>query len=192
VDLVFFQQTLSLKKVYHFDGHSWDFDADRLSLHVGPVIVAYMLLVRGLGVWRVIATTGRNRIYVGLILLSMMVIFIGPSIANVLSGDGTMDRETFRFIGNPVTVLGFFLTLTVYVNVTADRSSIPAKIRGITRVTFLLFFEGFTYMARIYGEDMFDMAKAEQMRHSIRDPSYSPPDMRYLYRYDIRTGKGVL
>ncbi|TAL39089.1 MAG: HAMP domain-containing protein [Spirochaetes bacterium] len=192
VDAVFFWKTTDLPRIYHFDGQYWDFDADRLSYLIGIVIMANIAMVLAAGIWRIMTSTGKNRLYVVLILASMMVILVAPAIANVLSREGTIDREYFQVTWNLVTVLGFFLMLTVYVNVTPDRSSIMAKIAGISMVTFLLFFQGFVYIVWRYGEQLIDGVKMEQLRRAVGERGYFPAEMRYLYRYDPGTGEGTV
>ena len=44
VTAIFFYVTLHSQKIYHFDGHYWDFSADKISEVIGMIIMLYIVL----------------------------------------------------------------------------------------------------------------------------------------------------
>ena len=44
VTIIFFYVTVHSQKIYHFDGHYWDFSADKISEIIGIIIMLYIIL----------------------------------------------------------------------------------------------------------------------------------------------------
>lgn len=188
VDIVFALKSLTAEKIFRFDGHYWDFDLDPLSYAVSIVIIFYIITIIATGIWRIVVTASPGRKQVLYMLICFMVISVLPGIANSLSREGTIQRDTFQVTWNLITVLGFFLTVTVYTNVTKNRTSIMTTIVGISLVAFLLVFQGLSYYTSLEREESYDLIQKQKLARLILDPRYEPPDIRYLVYYTPQNG----
>ena len=58
----FMVHTLEVGYVYHFEGHYYDFDADEASYVISLSIFLYVLIMIGVGLWRIFNEKGRDRL----------------------------------------------------------------------------------------------------------------------------------
>lgn len=192
VDAVFVIQSLEARTIFRFDGHYWDFDLDPLSYLISIVIICYIVACIAAGVWRVIVTPRPGSKHALYMLICFIIISVVPGITNALSREGTITRDMFQVSWNMVTVLGFFLAVTVYTNVTRNRTTIMANIVGISMVVFLVVFQGLSYYTSHEREEAYDMIQKQQLARSILDPVYRPADLKYLVRYSGPDNKSRL
>ena len=178
--VVFAVRSLEARKVFHFDGHYWDFDLDPLSYIISLVIIGFILSIIVVGIWRTVVTKSPNKKPVLYMLICFLIISVVPGIANSLSREGTISRDAFQIVWNMVTVLGFFLAVTVYTNITRNRTSIMANIIGISLVAFLVVFQGLSYFTSIEREESYDMLQKQKLARIILDPGFHPADIRYI------------
>jgi PAS domain S-box-containing protein len=183
VDAVFVIKSLEARTIFRFDGHYWDFDLDPLSYLISIIIICYILACIIAGIWRFIVTPKPGNKHVLFMLACFMVISVVPGITNALSREGTITRDIFQVSWNLVTVLGFFLAITVYTNVTRNRTTIMANIVGISMVAFLVVFQGLSYYTSREREEAYDMIQKQKLARCILDPTYRPADLKYLVRY---------
>lgn len=184
--VLFISGTVHAEKVFRFDGHYWDFNVDPLSYLVSLIILIYIVVVNIVALWRVFVTRGRFRWYVLAMMGSFVVIGIVPGIINALSREGTVDRETFQIIWNLITVLGFFLAVTVYINITRSRTTVMTNVVGICFVTFLLLFQGLSFFISREREKSYDELHHQLIERKLADKKYQPPGLRYLRRVSER------
>ncbi|HOT44126.1 MAG TPA: hypothetical protein PLM53_08760 [Spirochaetota bacterium] len=50
--IVYIVITYNPPKIYNFDGHYWDFNADTISTYMALMIIAYLLVMAAVGAWR--------------------------------------------------------------------------------------------------------------------------------------------
>ncbi len=144
--IIFIVHTYTAQRVYHFDGHYWDFDAEAVSRLIAVFIVLYYVIFVSTSLVRFFYMKGKERkalLYTTLVLALTIIV---PVVANVLSRDGRLDRGTYQTMFVLLSVLGFFGALIIYINNTKERTTFMVKIIGITLVTFLVLFQWLTYL----------------------------------------------
>jgi len=183
VSITFFYVTLHSQKVYHFDGHYWDFSADKISEIIGLIILLYVIVFAFIFIYKVIRVKGRERLVVLLMSLAYLAGTIIPSVTNVLSREGLLDREIFQITWALVNIFGFFLLAIVYVNSTRDKTTLVTKIIGISMVTFLVILQGISYIFLDDKELAYDEIHQQQISRVISNSGYHPPDLLYVVTY---------
>ncbi len=179
VTFIFCKVTLDAPKKFHFTGHYWDFDAEKMSKIVAIVIFAYLMIFFFAGIWRTITIKTKERWAVLQITLAFMLVTLVPIILNVMSRDGSVDRGTFLTSFVIFTVLGFFFVILIYFNITQDRTTFMAKIVGISLVTFLLLMQGLSYVTMQDREVEFDVLRSEYMGRAI-EGGKKHSDIQYI------------
>lgn len=180
----FMAQSLEVGYVYHFEGHYYDFDADDASHVISIVILAYVAIMIGTGIWRLVVEKGRWRwVLLGLIggIIAATII---PAYLNTLSREGGMDRGTFQTVFDLSTILGSFIIVIVYMNNTTDRTTFMSKIVLVSVVVLLLVLQGISYFSFQDKETAYDGVKSEQANR-YRETGLEPDAMRYALSYDL-------
>lgn len=175
----FFAGTISAPRVYHYDGHYWDFDADAISANVARLIQLGVLCFFVIGSWRTIVTPGRERWVVLGMMLALLTLSVVPSALNTRSREGAMDRGTFILLWDLLSVLGIFSMIVLYINNTKDRTSFMVKIVGISLVVALLILQGLSYFLIKEREYVYDAVHVETSRRIILDNT-RPADLQYI------------
>jgi len=183
---VFVIRTLRAPRIFHFEGHYWDFDADLLSFYIAIIIMIYILIVIGIAIWRITTEHKGRRAGITGLLISFMIVAILPGIANTLSREGAMDRGTFQTIWNIVTITGWFTVFILYINIARERITLLTKIVSISLVSFLLVLQIISYYILEDLEDAFDSIHHTSMLLSIHS-DIRPPNMTYLVSYPADT-----
>ncbi len=183
VTLVFVFISLKSEKIYHFRGHYWDFDAEKISKIVAIVIMLYIAINIILCLWRIFTSDKKYRTALILLVITFIFASVIPSIANTLSRDGAISREFFHNTWVIFNVLGFFLLAVVYLNNTSEKISFMGKLIGISLVTMLVLlqFAGFIFMKD--SDRAYDEIHRRSARFIMRSgtPEYGA---RYLVEYD--------
>ncbi|HMV36832.1 MAG TPA: hypothetical protein PKD60_13120, partial [Turneriella sp.] len=180
----FMVQTYDAGYVYHFEGHYYDFDADDASYVISIAILVYVGILIGIGVWRVIAVTGRDRWALVGLIVGIVAATILPAYLNTLSREGGMDRGTFQTVFDMSTILGSFVIVIIYMNNTADKTTFMAKIILVSVVVFLLILQAISYFSFQDKETAYDGVKSEQANR-YRETGLEPEAMRYAIGYDL-------
>jgi PAS domain S-box-containing protein len=183
VTVVFCYVTLHSQKVYHFDGHYWDFSADKTSEIIGIIILSYIVIFTFIFIYKLIMIKGQDRLVILLIGLAYLAGTIIPAVANVLSREGLLDREIFQITWAMVNVLGFFLIAIVYINYTRDKTTLVTKVISISLVTFLMILQGISYFFLTDKELAYDEIHRQQINRVISTSNYRPPDLLYVISY---------
>jgi len=184
--LIFFLKTADAPRIFLFNGHYWDFNADDISKAIGIIIQLYIVIFIVTMIWKAVSIKGRERWTVLLIGVMYLLATIIPSITNVLSRDGALDRGTFQITWDLFNVLGLSLLSILYINFTRDRTTFMGKILGISFVTLLLLLQGLSYYSLQDNERAYDDIHRTYTRHTT-DTNYIYPDTRYIMSYN--TGK---
>ncbi|MEQ9363954.1 MAG: hypothetical protein RIF32_06915, partial [Leptospirales bacterium] len=178
----FFYQTIDAPRIYHFDGHYWDFAADQISKLTGLFIVLYIFVAFGLFIWRGIINKE-----VRYAMIAMGVAFAAstflPGVTNVLSRDGALDRGIHQVAINLCVVIGFFSFTMVYINTTRDRTTVMAKIVGISLAVFLLVLQAIGYSTLTEKEVAYDQIQSRETALILARPDYRPDNLRYITRF---------
>lgn len=142
---VFAAITIQSNKVYHFIAHYWDFNADQISRVVALFIIGNILFAMVIAIWRTITTRSKERWTALFIAILFFIATFIPAVANSLSREGVIGRETFQNIWVLFNVLGFFSIIIVYINNSRERMSFLAKLIGISMITFLTILQLISY-----------------------------------------------
>ncbi len=180
ITAVFCRVTLGARKVFHFDGHYWDFDADRISTVIAMVIIAYILVFIALLVYKWVKLRGRERWIALLMGLTYCAATIVPSLTNTFSREGRLDREIFQITWALFNLFGFFLLAIVYINNTREKTNFLAKVMGISMVTLLVLLQGLSYVSSGDMDRAYDEARRLETGRMLAAPEYRSPDLVYL------------
>ena len=189
--LWFMTQTIDANYVYHFDGHYYDFEADRASYIVSLAILAWIIIFIASGIWRTIVTQGRLRWALLIFLIGVILATIVPAYFNTLSREGGMDRGTFQTVFDLFTIAGCFIIVIIYMNNTTDKTTFMAKIVLVSVVVFLVVLQGVSYFAFLDKESAYDGVKFEQAER-YRESGVTPSAFSYAVVYDISKGKAEI
>lgn len=167
-----------------FDGESgmWDLAHSRFAAVNSAIIGLYILLVIAAGIWRVIVTPGRDRYRVLSILCAFIISTVIPGIANSMARQGAMELNTFILTYATMTIIGWFITLMLYINYTTDHIPFMVRIVGICVITFLLCLVGISYViARDYDRHYNELCISATGRMTV-ESDYRPSNAAYLLR----------
>lgn len=183
----FFYATVDAPRIYHFDGHYWDFAADQISKIAGFFIVLYIFVAFVLFIWRGIINKE-----VRYAMIAMGVAFAAstflPGVTNVLSRDGALDRGYHQVAINLCVVIGFFSFTMIYINTTRDRTTVMAKIVGISLSVFLLVLQAIGYSTLQEKEIAYDQIQSRETALILARSDYRPEDLRYITRFSETRG----
>ncbi len=190
VPAAFIVLTCDAPRVFRFDGHYYDLDADDISRLIGYFIQLYMaIFIIATAIKMFTAEKGR-RLTIFALGAAFVLASLVPSIINVMSRDGRIDRETFQVAWDVLNISGFFLMTIVFINYTADRISFMAKVIGISLTALLVLFQGIVFLSISDREKAFDGIMYGRSRLAVTSAS-SIPDISYLASMpaDDETGK---
>ena len=182
VIIVFAVKTMHAQRVYLFDGHYWDFDADAISGIIALVILLFILVFLGTGIWRTIVTKTRERWTVFFISITISFATIFPAVLNTLSRDGMIGRETYLISQLLSTIVGFFFAGIIYINATTDRTNFMTKILGISLATILIVFQNLSWFSLQDLDNSYDSLCRKDLT-IILDSHMDFPNLEYLAEY---------
>lgn len=130
---------------YLFNSHFWDSDTLPAQKAVSVVILLHFIHFVGTGIWRGFTEKGEQRAGVWLIAAAFLLATIPPAILQVLSRDNLVPRSVFMTATVILNLLGYFIAIVVYINITHDRTSVLGRITGITLLAVLLIFQAVAY-----------------------------------------------
>ena len=164
---------------FHFTGHYWDFNAEAISKIVAIVILSFIGLHTGVGIWKTIITKTPDRWASLQVTIAILIASLVPAVMNAQSRDGILDRGTFLTYFVLFTVFGFFFVVIVFINETKDRTTFMAKIVGVTMVTFLLLMQGMSFVTMKDREEEYDNIRVENL-HRFLEGGARHPDIQYV------------
>ena len=178
----FFVDSLNASVVYHFDGHYWDFVAEKGTKVVALVILLNTVAQLSAGVAKIIVTKGRERWPVIGIVVFLFACGFAQGLTNSLSRDGVIGRDVFQTTFSLTVVLGLFAITVIYMNNTRDRTSFLAKIIGISMVTLLLVMQALSFSVLSERTRAYDQLRSKEARAAyeqrLTDPLVSPLFLR--------------
>lgn len=134
----------------------WDSDTLPLQKYFGFLIMATFLNFIGMGIWRGFKERGFERLIAWLLTLSFAIVTVVPGILNILSRDNLIPRSMYQTAITVFSLVGFFTSVVLYINVTKDRTSTLARIVSISLVTVLLILQAVSYFWLRDAERNFD------------------------------------
>lgn len=149
---------------YLFNSHFWDSDTLPAQKAVSVLILLLFLHLVAIGIWRGLIEKGEQRIAVWLIVAGFLLATIPPGILQVLSRDNLVPRSSYMTATTILNLLGYFFSVVVYINVTHDRTSVLARITGITLLAVLLIFQAVAYFWMNDAETSYDAVHYGQAR----------------------------
>ena len=187
---IFIAITYNSPKIFNFDGHYWDFSADTISMYMAFMIIAYLLILAAVGVWRVATVKTGERWTILAILLIIFFTILIPAGANLLSRIGVLDRGTYQITQDLFTIIGFFAVFIIYFNTTKERTSLLIKILGISSATMLIIIQAVSYYSLKGLDDSYDALRLSDMTLAI-EAGRTPPGLAYLVEYKFREDRHV-
>lgn len=141
---------------YIFNSHFWDSDTLYEQKIASLIILVFFIFTIIVGIWRSIIQKDSTRKTVIALLVAMAIVLIIPGVLHVLSRDGLAERSDYMTSFVLTNIIGFFLIAVIYINKTKDKTTILARLVGITLATILLILQitGYFYLKTI--EDSFD------------------------------------
>lgn len=184
--------TQSSEIKFHFNGHYWDFDAERISRYGAYLIMLYIFLIPAIGAWKAsIITEKKHRYTIAGLVTSLIAGAAIPAVLNTLSRDGVVDRGFYLNALVLLSIVAFFAMTILFLNTTTDRTTFMAKIVGICMVTFLLLFQGMAYISMEDREKEYDQIRLQYLIRAMEGGTIES-ELAYLYVYNMKDGKGEL
>ncbi|MCB1138038.1 MAG: SpoIIE family protein phosphatase [Leptospiraceae bacterium] len=177
-------QTLESERIFHFEGHYWDFAAEKASLFVAIWILGYIILYTIPAVYRMIREKGLARIGVIGTFAGFVIAVIVPALANALSRDGAIDRGVFQTLWVLLGVLGLFWILIVFVSTSGEKTNLLSRIFAISLATTLLAIQAISYPVFQEKEKDFDKIYYERAQRILSEEDQRPPELLYISHYD--------
>lgn len=175
--------TFESKRVYHFEGHYWDFDADRASIAVAILILTYLVIMLAIGIYKIAVSRSKSRIYLLSIILIVFILISIPAAMNLLSRLGFLDRGTYQITQDMLTILGFFALFVIYMNTTRDQTSLMTKFMSIVLAASLIAFQGLSYISLSHLDKTYDEYRRQQLPLVIKAGSHTS-EIAYLIKLD--------
>lgn len=185
---LFYYVTLSREYQYSFSAHLWDFDSDDVSRIVAAGIALNILHVLIAGIVHTIARKGKRAV-VGALTAAFTCTLLFPTITNVLSRDGLMERDVHQTVLVIMSIIGLFSVLIIYLNNTTDKTTFMVKVVGVSLVTFMLLMSLVSFYSFQDKEDAYDSLRAERTSRMAEEHDYPVEDLSYLLVYDLEKGK---
>jgi HAMP domain-containing protein len=181
---LFLYATSQSELKYHFTAHHWDFNAEEASKYLGLVIMTISVInFIILPVWRMIfRLTGRKRWILLAYVTAFLVATIIPSVFNVLSRDGLMERSTYLTSLVILFYIAFFLITVIFINTSTEKTTFMIKIVGISLVTVMLIFEQLAYIYDQEKEDQFNKISVSRIQKVLAAKT-DDPGISYIIRY---------
>lgn len=184
VDIVFFIGTYFSDKKYHFTGHYWDFDAQRLSVLLAIIIAIYLIInFLIIPIWKFYNIRTKERFTILKMMVAVLIAGTIPNITNIMSRDGALPRSTYLLSLVIFFVIGFFLVSIFYLNSTRERTTFMAKIVGLTLVSILLVIQAWGFYMYIEQDEEYDKLRVEKLFGIIESGNYGG-NVEYIIRLD--------
>lgn len=185
---VFYYATLGRSYEYSFAAQLWDFDSDDVSRLVAAGIAFNISHALIAGIVHTIARKG-HRALMGALLAALTTALLFPTITNVMSRDGLLERDVHQTVLVLMSIIGLFSFLIIYLNNTRDRTTFMVKLVGISLVTFMVILVMVSSFAFADKESAYDSLHAERTSRLAVQQDYPVEDLRYVLSYSAKSGK---
>ena len=150
---------------------------------VAILILAYLVIMLAVGIYKIANSTSKNRKYLLAIILIVFILITIPATTNLLSRMGIFDRGIYQITQDLITILGFSALFVIYINTTKDRTSLMMKFMSISLATSLVVFQGLSYISLTHLDTTYDRHCSQELAQAVRAGSFSP-EILYLIRYN--------
>jgi len=175
---------------YLFNSHFWDSDSLPAQKAVSVVILIFFLNLIATGIWRGLKEHGETRVAVFVIVGAYAFATIPPGIIQVLSRDNLLPRSAFMTATVICNLIGYFIAIVMYINVTRDRTSVLSRITGITLLAILFIFQAVAFFWLRDAEQNFDALMYGRAREGYVLGRMSEGGA-YQYIYDQKKNKTI-
>jgi HAMP domain-containing protein len=189
---IFVWFTTGARVVYNFQGHYFDFDADKITEIQSIFIVVYLVISALVGVWRSRVREGMARWALLSLALILFFVMMVPAVLNTLSRRGIVTHELFQNAYSLSMILGLFVMITVFLNTTPDRTSFMSKIIGISLATFLLIMQVLGYLTISRRDSEYFALRKEQAGQVLLGAPKSKGDFSWIKERPLQTARQKL
>ncbi|EPG76248.1 SpoIIE-like protein phosphatase domain protein [Leptospira fainei serovar Hurstbridge str. BUT 6] len=180
--------SLNAPKAYNIGSHYWDFESHGFYKWFSLFILLMTLFFIIAGIWRAFVSKGKERRAVIYFLIGFCVVGVLPGIMNSLSRDGSVSRASYQQTTDLSLVIGLFLIVILYANVTKERTTILSRITAITMATCLLTLQLVGYFVLNGYDDSFDQIRNQEIK-AIVNEGETPDGLIYLTSYTPKSDK---
>ncbi|MDH5719937.1 MAG: SpoIIE family protein phosphatase [Spirochaetia bacterium] len=176
---VFIYFTGISEKIFHPHAQHWDFNADKISSIIAVIIMVYILAAIVAAVLKMKILKGKERWAVFGMLIAFLISSILPSLFNTLSREGLIDRGAYQVLYDILTISGLSVMVVIYLNHTKDKTTVMAKIVGISLLLFLLSFQALSFSLLNDKDRAYDEIKNHFTASAYKTDKYSK-DLSYI------------
>jgi len=133
------------------------------------IAMIYLFIFLTITIGKVWITKEVSRWSLLLISLSFIISMLVPTITNILSMLGKIDRGIHMLIFVFLSIIGWFTVLIIYINSTSDKITFMTKIVGTSIVTILLLIQIISYIIMEIKERDFDKILYEKSYRIINN-----------------------
>lgn len=141
---------------YLFNSHFWESDSLEMQKYLGVVNLLFFVLIAVVGTVRTIMEKGKTRYTILSLNLAFIMLSVVPGILNVLSRDGLIERSVYMVLTVILNLIGYFIIFVLYINSTRDRSTILARLIGVSVVSIMLIMQALCFLWINREEVVFD------------------------------------
>lgn len=173
---------------YLFNSHFWESDSFPQQKIVSALILLSFLHLLGTGIWRGVREHREERAAIFLIVAAYALATLPPAALHLLSRDNLIPRSTYMTATVICNLIGYFIAIVMFINVTRDRTSVLSRITGITLLAVLFIFQAVAFFWLRDAEQNFDALLYGRAREGYV-LGRLPDDGVYQYIYDQKKNK---
>ncbi len=186
---IFYSDTYKSEIIFNSRSHIYDFKPSYSSKLTANTALFFLALLFLVTIYRVIKVKGKARFSLLLISLTFIISMLVPTITNIQSMLGKMDRGTHMLVFVFFSIMGWFTILIIYMNSTTDKTSLMTKIVGTSMVTILLLVQIISYIIIELKEKDFNEIYLEKMQRFIYLGEQTTPFLyKASYQLDTKVG----
>lgn len=167
VTTIFYHDTYNANIIFNPRSHIYDFAPSFSSKLTANTAMALLFVLLVSTIYRVIRIKEKSRFSLLMISLTFIISMLVPTITNIQSLLGKIDRGTHMLVFVFLSILGWFTILIIYINSTTDKTSLMTKIVGTSMVTILLLVQIISYIIIEIKERDFDKLYSQKVARFI-------------------------
>ncbi|TGK08765.1 HAMP domain-containing protein [Leptospira fletcheri] len=170
--------------------HYRDFETYSFYKYYSIIVLVYNTVFVAAGIWRAFSERGRERRAVIYMLLAFCMISVIPALTNALNRNGSISRIVYQQAVDLSFVIGFFLLLVIYLNISKEKTTVLSRIIGISMATFFLVFQIVAYLILNEYEAQYDKIRFQEAKLIVKNKE-QPADLKYVLAYGTIPGESV-
>ncbi|TGK18990.1 HAMP domain-containing protein [Leptospira fluminis] len=163
--------------------HYRDFETYSFYKYYSIIVLVYNTVFVAAGIWRAFSEKGRERRAVIYMLLAFCMISVIPALTNALNRNGLISRIVYQQAVDLSFVIGFFLLLVIYLNISKEKTTVLSRIIGISMATFFLVFQIVAYLILNEYEAQYDKIRFQEAKLIVKNKE-QPADLKYVLGYE--------